>query len=125
MINDYVTATYEALKEREPDAVLFELRSVLAARNHTSLYPQILRALLERMEQEAESARPVVTVATEADAHDPAVRADLATLGAAADPRIVIDPTLIGGAVVSYQNRTIDTSYKAALKKIYQTLITQ
>lgn len=127
MINEYVQALVVTLQQPAADieAVLRELQAALKRRHLSELYPQILRRLHKELARLENQSAPTVVVAKTADANAEVVKSSLKALAAeSATPRIKVDPSLIGGAVVSYNHQTIDHSYKTRLKSLYQSLTT-
>ncbi len=104
------------------DVALDNFRASLIQRHHEKLYIPVLRAALRRLAHEAVHAGATVVVARAADAGLPSVAQSLSALGAQEQPQVIVDETIIGGAVVSYKHRSIDGSYKAALTKLYQAI---
>jgi F0F1-type ATP synthase delta subunit len=123
MRDRYITATLELLREHHKvGEVVSGLRDVLVARNHERLLGVILRGVLRRLEDGASGATPKVVIAKEEDVkkQKSVIEAMLAELGAKDEPQVTVDPTLIGGVVVSNNYQRIDTSYKRALQSLYE-----
>lgn len=122
MYRAYVTAFIEVLTTTPVETALAGLRAVLAARGHERLLAQILRATLRELE--ATRPRTVVIVGNVADKERcaAAIKVALTTLGANAEPEVIVDDTLIGGTIVEHNHVRIDESYKRALTTLYRSL---
>lgn len=124
MREHYITATLDLLEAGHPVGEVFAgLRRVLGSRNHAQLLPGILRGILRRLSDRTVTAGTRVFVATIEDAATLAKEIELylATLGGSGNaPVVVVDGTLIGGAVVEHNAARIDASYKRALLSLYE-----
>ena len=121
----YVTAVIDLITTtNDVEGVLRGLKAALDARGHGALLLPILRAVERELEAARESI--VVTVAKESDAVrlKGEIEAMLQTLGATSAPSIVVDETIIGGAIVEADHVRIDQSYKNALTTLYRSLTT-
>jgi F0F1-type ATP synthase delta subunit len=121
---NYVTAITELISTGTPvEEVLANLPKVLALHGHTRMHESVLRHVMLTLEQQHEDSVPVVTVASEAGetAQKAEIKAALAELGvASASHRTVVDDTIIGGFVATYNHKSIDESYRTQLQAIYQ-----
>lgn len=122
----YVTAVLELLESgSQVETVLGNLRTVMTNRGHLKALPAVLRDVERALMQSKDSTAAVVTLArasdTEALASD--IKTALATLGAdAKDVTTVIDDTIIGGIIATYNHRQIDQSYRTKLTTLYQQI---
>jgi len=124
MKQTYITAVLQTLATgTETDQVLSGLRTTLESRGHSQLYASILRGVL-RVLTASGSDVATVTVVSEADyeKQKATIVAALAQLGTNADPKLIIDPTIIGGYVAEANATRLDTSYKAKLVTLYRSL---
>ncbi len=119
----YVTVIVESILAGLPvEEVLARTKRTLTKRGHLRLWSQVLKAAVRELESKLRSAAPEVRVASEA-----VTQADIATalraIGAEErEYRLVVDKTLIGGAVARYQGLVLDTSYKRALVDLYRAI---
>jgi F0F1-type ATP synthase delta subunit len=123
----YVKAATELLRAgKKPDAVLRGLKLTLTARGYERLYVRVLHGVLLALQKDAKSDIPVVTLAKKEDesALKAAIKETLSELGAPASYDVLIDPNMIGGHKVSFNNTTIDKSYKEALVSLYRSVTT-
>lgn len=121
----YVTAVIDLITTTtDVEGVLRGLKAVLDARGHGALLLPILRAVVRELEAARETT--LVTVAKESDAAllKGEIEAMLQTLGAKTAPIVVVDETIIGGAIVESDHVRIDQSYKNALTTLYRSLTT-
>jgi len=122
----YVQAVVANLEAgMSPDTVLSNLKTVLERRGHMRLHASVLKAVTQTLEAKAKQNAVSVTVDKPATADSPLVTKLIAELGANSAKRIiVVDPTIIGGAKVSYQSRQLDATHKTALQKLYESITT-
>lgn len=123
---DYVQAAYEVLREKDDSqGTLRALKTYLKNRGLLSMYPQILRGLIDKIERKNKSLIPTVTVAREKDLKRFKKEIETATkeFGNNDEYKTVIDTAIIGGYVVKGSNRHIDQSYKSKLLQAYRSLI--
>jgi len=125
MKQNYIQATVSLLEAGTPvDTVLLNLKQLLEKYGHGLLYGAILRGLVSNFEQRSNSDSPLVIVASAKDAGSVLVREVLAKLKADSKKSITkIDPSIVGGTIVSYHHQMIDCSYKTKLKDLYQSVI--
>jgi len=124
MTDSYVQAVVANLEAGlSPDTVLRNLKTVLERRGHLRLHASIVKAVVQTLEQKAQQQAAIITVDKPASADSPLVEKLIAELGATSALRkVVVDPTIIGGAKVSYRSRQLDATYKVALQKLYQAI---
>ncbi len=106
------------------ETVLGNLRTVMAARGHVKALPAVLRGVVRALEQSSVTDVPVVTVARAADVAALAadIKTALATLGTAGEHATIVDDTIIGGIIATYNHRQIDQSYRTKLTTLYQSI---
>lgn len=122
MKDTYIQAVTTLLADNQSvDDVLTNLQAVLKKRGHERLYDSILKGVVTKLEQQSAKDSVKVAVATATDSQAIAVRELLKELEAVnASVLLTIDPTLIGGAKATYQNRQIDQTFKTALRHLYE-----
>jgi F0F1-type ATP synthase delta subunit len=130
MQKNYITAVTNLIATGKPvEMVLENLQSVMKRKGHFALYSKVLRGVSNKLAVIEKNIAPTITVAKPDDANTDQVQAALTKLegGLASlkvpSQRIVVDPTIIGGAIVVYKHLQIDMSYKSKLKKLYQSVI--
>jgi F0F1-type ATP synthase delta subunit len=121
----YVQAVMELLESgSKVETVLGNLRAVMTARGHAKALPAVLRAVVRALEQGSTESVATITIARAGD--ESALTADiksaLATLGAAGEHTIIVDDTIIGGLIATYNHRQVDQSYRTKLNALYQSI---
>jgi len=121
----YVQAVMELLESGSKiETVLGNLRIVMEKRGHAKALPTVLRAVVRALEQGTMESVATITVARDSDVA--ALKADiksaLATLGADDSHTTIIDDTIIGGLIATYNHRQIDQSYRTKLSNLYQSI---
>lgn len=125
MKKQYITAVLEILGTgKDISDVLSGLQKTLESRGHMSIYASVLRGVLVQLSSATTSATAVVTVSDsdQLATQKEYINSALTTLGASDDFETVIDPTIIGGTVVSYKNVILDQSYKTTLTNLYRSI---
>jgi F0F1-type ATP synthase delta subunit len=127
MKSDYAQAFLEMLKAGIPvETALTGLKRVLERKRHEKLLAPILLEVQRELEAEKGVMQAIVTVAssTQTVALRSTIDAALKELGVSADTPVkeVVDRTLVGGFVASFDHRECDQSYKAALKSLYESI---
>jgi F0F1-type ATP synthase delta subunit len=126
MKTEYAHAILQMIKEGvSVDTALSGLRAVLEKKGHNKLFVPILREALRIIQSEKDSIQAVVATARkEDDAVQKQIEATLKALGVQENTSIkkVIDDTLIGGFVVTYEYKEYDQSYKKALRSLYESI---
>ncbi len=122
----YARALVACATARPDDAaaLVAALRASLARRGHLRLLPSIIRAC-ERLLQFRALSQPRLVLARpdDATALEKEISAACAALGLSGAPALrEMDPTLIGGFVLTDGARRWDTSHKRALIALYDTL---
>ena len=106
------------------ETVLGNLRTVMEKRGHAKALATVLRAVIRELEQGTTESVVTVTVAREADVT--ALKADiksaLVSLGADGTHATIVDDTIIGGLIATYNHRQIDQSYRSKLVTLYQSI---
>jgi F0F1-type ATP synthase delta subunit len=121
----YVQAVMELLESGSKiETVLGNLRTVMMSRGHAKALPVVLRAVVRTLEQGSTESVATVTVAREADvvALKADIKSALATLGADTAYNTVVDDTIIGGLIATYNHRQVDQSYRSKLVTLYQSI---
>lgn len=124
MKQHYIDATLQMISEgKEISSILDGLQKIMEQKGHTSLFAAVLRGVLRVLETQ-KSTGTVVYVAKAGDETELAdtIKAALAELEAVGEPTVVVDETLVGGAVVQSNNFVLDRSYKTALINLYRSV---
>ena len=124
-IKDYVQALYTLLKDgSELEPTLARMRAYLEKRGLSSLYPRILRGLIEKVRRSEQMQTGRIIVAREKDAHDALKesKAQEAIFGEMKKDGIHIDPSIIGGFILERGGSRLDQSHKRALLDAYRRL---
>ena len=126
MTNNYAQAIFELFKNGQPvDQVLSSVRKTMGARGHDKLYSAVLSAVVVLLEEDEAKNQATIILADVSARDSSQVKNALAVLGAeVSSATTTIDPTIIGGSIVTYKNQQIDQSYKTALKNLYQSITT-
>ncbi len=122
----YINAVLELIKKgADIQTVLSGLSATLAKKGHTRLHGNILKGVL-RILSHNKARGTVVTVANEKTLtlQKEAIQKSIESLKGDATPKVVIDPTIIGGVIVECNNMRIDTSHKSRLVKLYRSITT-
>lgn len=125
MNKQYIQAVLEMIAEgKSPDAIIDGLVKTLEAKGHMRLYASVLRGVLRILETETNSNVAIVTVVDEKAAvkYADAIKQSLSTLSADSKPETKVDPTIIGGYTVEFNDVLIDKSHKAQLVSLYRKL---
>ena len=96
-------------------------------KQHNKLLGSVLLEILRVLESKKSSTEAVVAVAHAADATTlkTAIENALTSLGVAKDTPVkeVVDETLIGGFVATYNHKEHDASYNKSLKSLYESIV--
>ena len=127
MKSDYVQALLASLQGgMSADAALQGLKSALQKKHHAKLFVPVLLEVVRVLEAEKGLHEAEVRVAKEADLHilKSEINATLQILGATTDTTVkeIIDETIVGGFVATYNYREQDKSYKKALTSLYESI---
>ena len=126
MEKHYIKAVVSlVLQGRDIDAVLSNLKTVLARKGHEKLYVQVLKGVQSELSLQKNTLASSVVIAKEADL--PGLQNELSEslqkLGGNPDEtKITVDPTLIGGFIVSHNGKLINRSYKEKLVSLYRSI---
>lgn len=128
MKTEYTHAFLATIQEGvSVDTALSGLRGALERKGHSKLYAPVLLEVLRALEAEKGTNQAVVLVAKTSDATSlkSAIKAALKELGAtdATPVKEVVDETIVGGFVVTYDHKEHDQSYKKSLKNLYESII--
>jgi F0F1-type ATP synthase delta subunit len=128
MKTEYAHALVAAINEGVSiDTALTGLKRALDRKHHSKLYAPVLLEVVRTLEANGGGTNAIVTVAKASDAAalKSAITAALAQLGTAKDTQVmeVVDETLIGGFVATYDYKEFDQSYKKALKSLYESIV--
>jgi F0F1-type ATP synthase delta subunit len=109
---------------RDAGAVIEGLRLALASRGHESLLPRILESAMRELRDRFDPKLSRATVASEraVETENAAIQLALKRLGVDGAADVGIDHSLVGGFVVEYRHRRIDSSHKRALKELYRAI---
>lgn len=119
----YTSAVMNLINDgHSPKAVFAGLSRVLEARGHERLLPRITRMVLREVSRRSDGSKSQVVVATPADADSDLVASLCKELEIVDKPQVVIDDTVIGGALVRANHTQIDATYKTALITLYQNI---
>jgi F0F1-type ATP synthase delta subunit len=106
------------------EAALAGLKNALAKKQHTKLLGAVLLEALRHLETSRGGKTAVLAVArtTDASALKTQIKAALANLGTSKNTPVseVVDETLVGGFVATYDYKEHDASYKKSLKSLYE-----
>ncbi len=109
------------------DTALAGLKQSLEKKNHTKLLGSVLLEVVRVLEAVPQSNQAVVAVATAGDmaALKARIAQALEALGVTKETAIreVVDETLIGGFVATYNHKEHDASYKKSLKSLYESIV--
>ena len=129
MKTEYAQALLEILSDGTPvDTALAGLRAALEKKHHTKLYAPVLLEVLRTLETEHGVTQAVVAIASTHDATQlkSKIEAALSELGVSKETPVkeVVDETLIGGFVATFNYKERDHSYKKALTSLYESITT-
>ncbi len=106
---------------------LLGLKRVLDQKRHSKLYAPVLLEVIRTLEAKRSGVNAVVSVAKNSDiaALKDAIASALQQLGTTQATNIteVVDETLIGGFIATYDHKEYDQSYKKALKSLYESIV--
>ena len=104
-----------------PNDIAQELKHLLASRGRLSLLPKIAAALRSALLSKERALKVQLTVAHEKDVPDAKSAAEKAV--SFKEPVVVVDPSLIGGWVLTTANTRVDASFKKQLLDLYRTIV--
>ena len=128
MKSQYAQAFLASIEEGVPvETALTGLVAALQKKQHNKLLGSVLLEILRVLESKKSSTEAVVAVAHAADATTlkTAIENALTSLGVSKDTPVkeVVDETLIGGFVATYNHKEHDASYKKSLKSLYESIV--
>jgi F0F1-type ATP synthase delta subunit len=124
-IKDYVQALYALLKDgSELEPTLSHMRAYLKKRGLSSLYPRILRGLIEKLRRSDRVESGRIIVAREKDARHALHEAKMheGIFGEMHKDAVEVDPNIIGGFILEKGGSRLDQSHKRALLDAYRRL---
>ena len=126
MKKHYIKAIVQLiLQGRDVDAVLSNLDRVLSESGHESLKSSVLKGVVTELEARLKTNASSITVATDSavTSQKDEISQALKKLGGSFDEAVVtIDPTLIGGYIVSHNATQINNSHKEKLVSLYRSI---
>jgi F-type H+-transporting ATPase subunit delta len=128
MKTDYTQALLKTLQDGMLiDTALSGLKDALKKKHHEKLFAPVLLEVLRVLEAEKGTKTAEVRVAKTSDslALKSQIEAVLQKLGVSKDTPVkeIVDETLIGGFVVTYNHKEHDASYKKSLKSLYESIV--
>lgn len=123
----YVQALLASLRDgMSAEVALTGLTHALQKKHHEKLLAPVLLEVVRVLEAEKGVDTAEVRVAKAADLHilKSQIDATLQVLGATTDTTVkeVVDETVVGGFVATYNYHEQDKSYKKALKSLYESI---
>ena len=127
MKQHYAQAFLEMLQEGMPvEAALTGLRAAMEKKSHTKLFVPVLLEVQRVLEAKKGVREAVVATATTASATALKSQIDitLAELGVSKNIplKAVVDETLVGGFVATFDYKEHDQSYKKALTNLFESI---
>ena len=127
MKHDHAQAVLQVLKDGMPiETVLAGLRSALKRKGHTKLFAPVLLEVLRVLEADKGPGQATIATASSASHKtlNSQITAALNNLGVSAETPIksIIDETLVGGFVATFDYKEHDQSYKKTLINLYQSI---
>ena len=121
----YIHALLEVLESGVSiETALTNLRLVLNKRGHGKILPQILSGLMVELEKSTKNNVPKIILATAGTVSDADIKAALEKISAPVKEwTTIIDPNIIGGLVATYNNKSLDQSYRTKLVDLYQAIV--
>ncbi len=124
---DYAQALLAVMSAGMPvDTALSGLKAALAKKNHSKLFGPILHEVLRQLESDKGASHAIVSIAKPADAVALAapIAVALKNLGVTTDTEVkeVLDETLVGGFVATFNYQEHDQSYKHALVTLFESI---
>lgn len=120
---DYIEAGYTQIAQgKEVGVVLHNVKALLAQKGLLKLYPRVLRGLSEKVSRKNKTESTVLVVARDIDVerHKDEIETALSHIGGSEGYTTLIDPTVIGGFMVTGRGRRIDHTHKSTLLHVYQ-----
>jgi F0F1-type ATP synthase delta subunit len=125
---EYAQAFLKSLKTgMAVNTAITGLKSALEKKHHSKLFGPVLLEVLRILEASKGSKQAVVTVANQVDLKTlkASIQNALKELGIEKDTSVkeVVDETLVGGFVATYDYKEHDASYKKSLKNLYESIV--
>jgi F0F1-type ATP synthase delta subunit len=125
MKDNYTKAAQELIEAGMPvETVLVDMKKLMVRKGHDSLYLGVLKSLVQQLELSQKTSIPTVVVSksdSEALKNAPVLLAELGCVEK--EFNTVVDPTLVGGLIVSHNHKMIDQSHKTKLRNLYQSIV--
>jgi F0F1-type ATP synthase delta subunit len=126
--HEYALAFLAAIEEGVPvDKAIAGLKEVLADAHHEKMLESVLIEDKQAIEKADKEAIATISVAAQEDFAALKSEIDMALekLGVTGEVqrKELVDPTLIGGFVASYNFKEFDASHKKSLKLLYESII--
>lgn len=123
----YAQAFLEMLQEGTPvEAALAGLRSALEKKSHAKLYVPVLLEVQRVLEAKKGVKEATVATASAASASElnSQIKTVLVELGVSEDipVKTIVDETLVGGFVATFDYKEHDQSYKKSLTNLYKSI---
>lgn len=127
MKTEYAQALLATLEDgMSVDTALSGLKVALQKKHHEKLFAPVLLEVLRVLEAEKGTKTAEIRVAKTADlsALKSQIETTLQSLGVSSDTQVkeVVDETIVGGFVATYNYTEQDQSYKKALKSLYESI---
>ena len=127
MKHEHAQAVLQVLKDGMPvETTLAGLRSALERKGHAKLFGPILLEVLRVLEADKGRGQAVVATASAASQKTlkSQIEAALKELGVLAETPVktIVDETLVGGFVATFDYKEHDQTYKRALKTLFESI---
>ena len=107
------------------ETALANLRKVLDKRGHRKLLADILKGLETELANATQNNVPKILLAKAGAVSDAEIKLALEKIAAPTEVwTTVIDTNIIGGLVATYNNKSLDLSYRTKLMDLYQSIVT-
>ena len=123
---EYVEAILSLVEAgNDPMDVLQKVQIRLKKRGHEKLYPSILKILAQKIEGAQSKNKTLVKVASKKQLHilQAEIESTLSTFQSDTEYDVIEDSTIIGGFLLSSQNKIIDKTYKTQLVNLYRAIV--
>lgn len=125
MKRNYVKAVIDLLLSgHEVSDVLKGLKNTLTKRNHNKLYLSILKSVSRELGKKLLRNNSMLVVAQKNDEKTlkKTIEEAALKLGLSQKPFVQVDETLIGGFILTANNKEVDQSYKTKLISLYRNV---
>lgn len=124
----YAQAFLDVLKDGLPvETAITGLRTALAKKNHDKLLGSVLLEAVKTLEANKGVKQVIVKTAKSADVATLATQIKTAFLELGVEDGVptktIVDETLIGGFVATFDYQEYDRSYKKSLKNLYESIV--